>query len=250
MCYVLACFSTPTHAADPSPPCASKIHPAPSAIGAPLAVEVWYAEDYPNAWQPPACMHWQRAPFSILLAASGEFEFDGTSATLAARIGRISALNAVQYWSVTKQRWRPLITNAIALTSADRDTAREDFSTEELTPGSTYFFRQKENTPAGEIVYQASILELSDRKLRVQIVNPQPVRRFFKEWISAGEYQSYYEFTKLDRGRWHYFYVLRSNAVSWMPVERYENSYKNRAVALFRYFAGIPTTLEPPQFRH
>ena len=245
---VLTCFSATIHAADLSPPCTGKVHPAASAIGEPLAVNVWYSGEFANAWEAPACMNWQHAPFTILLAASGNFEFGGTSVTLAAKIGRISAFNTILYWSVTKQRWQPLIKHATALTSLHREATRSDFSIEELTQGSSYLFRQKENTPAGEISYQATILELSERKLRVNTFNPEPVRRLFKEWIGMGEYQSYYEFTQLDENRWHYFYALSSNAVSWLPVQKYENSYKNRAVALFRHFAGIATDLEPAQF--
>jgi len=214
----------------------------------PLTVTVWYTNKLENPWQAPLCMNWPQAPFSLLLAASGNFEFGGSSTKLATRIGRISAFNTIQYWSVTKKRWRPLILDATALSFTDIDTARGDFSEEELTEGRTYYFQQTENTPAGKIIYQAKILELSKSKLRVQMFNLQPINRFSIEWIKTGEYQSYYEFTKLDGVRWHYFYALRSNAKSWMPIEKYESSYKNRAVALFRFIAGIKTDLQPPQF--
>lgn len=241
-------LSALSFAAGPVPPCAGESYPAASPAGKPLTIVSWYEDDARGLWQPAACMDWRSSTYTVLIAASGEFEFRGRVAEMTERIGQISALNHVQYWSVSKQQWRPLITNAAALVSDVWDDIRADFSASELVQGRRYFFRQTEKTPAGDMVYEAVVLEQSERKIRLRLHNAYPVTRWLTEWIKVGEYQSYYEFTRLDDERWHYYTVLRSNAASWLPSKRYDSSYKNRAVAMFRHFAGIPTDSEPPQF--
>src|SRR5215469_14990971 len=79
------------------------------------------------------------APATWLTVASLVTSTD-SAATLVARVGAISQLLPVQYWSTTEHKWRPIASAAAAIVSPDSRKPRPDFSPAELlAPGDRYY---------------------------------------------------------------------------------------------------------------
>ena len=122
----------------PRPPCApgDPPYPAYTAEGALPAVEVWQNVALPNG----DCFGALVGPMSTVAALSGRFRFAGTLDDLAARIGAVSETVGQLYWSTTDQTWRELISEAFALSEADTEFRRPDFTAEEVRSGAALYF--------------------------------------------------------------------------------------------------------------
>jgi hypothetical protein len=85
---------------------------------------VWHPADVGEPWRPAECTGWQATDFGLLVAAAARFPQADDARQLLRRIAAISELTTVRYWSVTRKRWRDLITEAYALRGPDRDLKR------------------------------------------------------------------------------------------------------------------------------
>ncbi len=198
-----------------------------------------------DAWQPPPCSGWAPRRATVAVSVAGRFREPGGWPAILDRIRRVSALPTISYWSVTRQRWRPLVTEAWALQGPDRRLRRPDFEPAELLAGQPLYVYQHENTPAGAVVYRMELDRPARDLLRVRVENPVPVRILFWTLFEPGEYQSVY-LIRRHGDHWDYRGLLRAGTGPNALVERYVASYVNRAAALYRYIAGIPTDTEPP----
>lgn len=214
-------------------------------VGEPPVVKIWYGDDL-ELWTPPRCTGWEPIEFNVLIATSGRFKHTGTMAELLHRLGAVSAMRGVQYWSHTRETWRMLILDADALNSPDPNDIRGDFTDAELVPGQDHFLWQHENTPAGKLVYRLNVLERDDIRAILALENTEALTYLFVTVFNAGEYQFLYFFDRESDDTWRYYSLVRVGA-SFNPLVRQGGpSYINRSVAMFRHFAGIPTDLEPP----
>jgi hypothetical protein len=238
--------------ADPGPhlPCqAGTVIPLFAPSGPLPAYRIWYGDDFPGGWTPPACTPWEKKPFAILVATAGRFHEPGGIEAVAARFARISSLSSVRYWSVTRQRWRGLIEDAHALSGPDPAGLRGDFTAAELRPSATLFFRQQENTPAGDVIYRLTVHERNADRLVVTTENALPVRFLLLPLFGPGDYQTLFVIEREDEGHWRYYSLLRVAGSFETMLRDHAASYINRAVAIFRHIAGLPTDAEPPAAR-
>ncbi len=233
----------------PRPPCGEAPQPAYADPGGSPNVQVWSGGDLGRDWRPPACVGWTSAGFDVLVALAGSFSDPGTAQDLLARFGAVSRMTAIRYWSVTDQAWRPLVTSATALSGPDAGQRRPDFAPAELTAGSTLFFAQTDNRSSGEVVYRLLIRELSPDRLVISTENVTAVRELFLTLFDPGELQSIYVLERGSTGVWTYYSLSRTSPDASLLASGHAASYLNRAVALFRYVAGIPTDQEPPAAR-
>jgi hypothetical protein len=228
----------------PQPPCGAAPYPAWPDTPGHLAVMLWDEQQLP-AWQPPACTGWQAARFSMLLAASGRLDGPDSNTTFLERLGRVSALAGLRYWSVSRDRWTTLIEQAHALTGPDRDARRPDFTPDELQTGRDYLYWQHEPTTSGSAIYALRLLERSPQRLVISVRNVGPARRLGITLLAAGRAESLYVIERLDDNQWGYYQLTRlgHGRHDWLPVTR--ASYANRAIALFSHFAGLPQGAVP-----
>ena len=145
-------------AAMPQPPCAGGVTPAYPAPEAAPAIAVWHASDLEQGkWRPPGCTGWPSLSRSnLVIALTGSLRFDGDISGLLARIGMISALPKVQYWSTTDKMWRPLAYDASALTGPDAKNRRSDFSPSELTKDADLYYWENDSR-SGEATYRLRV---------------------------------------------------------------------------------------------
>lgn len=232
----------------PLPPCGAPPFPAwPDAVGE-LRLAFWQADELPAGWQAPACTGWAAwasADYARLMAGAGRLRLPGGSAALLERLGKVSELAGLRYWSVTRDTWHVLIEEASALTGPDRDGRRPDFGPAELVPGRDYFYWQQEPSTSGSAVYRLRLLESRPDRLVVGVTNAGPARYFGITMLAAGKAQTLYVFQQLVGDDWGYYQLSRigHGAHDWLPVT--DASYANRAGALFRWFGGLPEDALP-----
>ena len=220
----------------PEPPCDAATWPAPAAVDAAPAVVVAARAGLDVRWPPPPCTGWQGDGFRMLVALAGRFRFDGDGAALLARFGAVSRLPEIRYWSVTGGAWKPLVTAAHALDGA-HGARRGDFSPDELR-GAPRFFSETGSFTSGPVTYRVAVREATADRLVVVVENVGVVRRLLVDLFDPGELQSLYVLEREGAGVWTYYSVTRTRDTASALTEGHAASYVNRAMALFRHYAG------------
>lgn len=230
----------------PVPPCDGPAVPPYAQAGAPLNVTVWFQSDLPEDWTPPSCTGWEPRPFTVLVAAAGRFENNHGADGIIRRLASISGLTTIRYWSVTRGRWHRLFSDAAALTRPDPEARRPDFSTDELQPGKTLYFWQEESSAAGSAVYRLRVRERTPQRIVFAVENASPVTLAFLTLAEPGDYEFLYFLERESASIWRFYSLSRAGDGPVLLARAHKKSYVNRAVALFRYLAGIATSREPP----
>jgi len=205
---------------------------------------VWQSTE--REWTPPLVLDWKKDKYTVLVMLAGTFHWSGGQDALLERIGRISSLQAVKYWTVTEQRWRQLFVESYALQSADEPGRRANFSLEEITSGKPLLFYQRENRGISEGVYRMRVSSKPGR-IVVTTENVKPLKAFLVSLIGAGEFQNSYILEQQSETEWSYYSTLRAGRGAYsLIIGGHDSSFINRAVALFRHVSGIATDGEPP----
>jgi len=229
----------------PQPPCdGAPFPPYPGLENSP-AVGAWDRAGSGRDWTPPACTGWTDPGFTTLVATAGRFRHASGVEGLLRRIGAISKLAGVRYWSTTHKQWRTLIVNAHALSEAAGDRPREDFSPGEMTEGKVLFFQQEDNL-SGKAIYRLRIRTVSPYRLVIDTENIGTVRYLLLPIFRPGGIQSITFLDRESQDVWRYYSLMRTGKGSNPLSAGYEASSINRAAAYYRYLAGIPTDKEPP----
>ncbi len=149
----------------PRPPCGESVTPPYSQVGQMPTVRHWSSREGGADWKPPACTGWTGTGFSSLIATAARFRSGDGVDGLLRRLGAVSGLAGIRYWSATHGKWRTLIASARALRDEKADQPRQDFLPEEMTQGSVLHFEQVDNL-TGTAVYRLRILQVSTGRLR------------------------------------------------------------------------------------
>ena len=186
-------LGTPALAGDEGPrlPCGVAPLPANAEPGAVPNVQSWGGAAARD-WVPPACTGWPRTGADILVAVAGSFRHDGDIDGLLARIGAISAKKGVRYWSTTEKAWKPLVTDAFALSGPDPALRRADFSAAQFTQGTDLHYAQSDNRSSGTCVYRERVLGADRERLFVVSENISPVKMAMFTLFNPGDLQTAY----------------------------------------------------------
>lgn len=229
----------------PAPPCGGDIWPLFSAAGAPPAIATWRAADLVK-WTPPACTGWPSDSRSrLVVALAATFRFAGSIEALLTRLGSISTLRHVRYWSATDKTWRTLALDAAALASSNPKTRRSDFAASELAKGSQLHYWVKDSR-SGSVVYRMGILERNSRRIVLASENASPVRALSITLFEPGVLQTVQFLERRGPDSWTVYLLSRIDRRASVFAAGHEASFVNRAVALYRHLAGIPTDQTPP----
>ena len=161
------------------------------------------------------------------------------------RIGAISELAGMRYWSTTRKRWRTLVVDAYALTGPEPGQHRKDFTPEEMKEGDVLYFEQVDNL-SGKAVYRMRVLEASADRIVIGVENVTTIRYFLMPILRPGEIQSIYFLDRESNDVWRYYSLVRTGRNASRLVAGNASSAVNRAAAFYRHFAGIPADQEPP----
>ncbi len=149
---------------------------------------------------------------------------------------------------MTDSRWGPLAYAGSALNSPDSKDRRGDFSAADFVKGANLYYWE-DDTRSGEAVYRLKVLESSPERAVIASDNLTPLRRFFVTLVEPGALQSVLFVQRLSPGVYGALIVNRTGEGTSALASGHDESYINRANALFRQLAGIKTDKEPPAAR-
>jgi hypothetical protein len=247
---MLLCQACGQAQSGPLPPCGGEpVPPYPGLDDSPI-VKSWSEVDFGRDWKPPACTGWSQAGFSTLITTTARFRYTAGAEGLLRRIGAVSGLAGMRYWSTTHKQWQTLIVEARALTGPQAGRPRQDFASSEIQEGAVLYLEQADNL-SGKAVYRMHLAEVSPDRLVFDLENVSVMRYSFLTLFSPGEMQSIYFLDRESDGVWRYYGIARMgrNASRLATGPAHASSSINRAVAFYRSLAGIPTDQEPPAAR-
>lgn len=229
------------------PPCGEPPVPAYAPVGQPPVTDVWSESELRRSgWSAPDCLNWGTSRTRLVAALAGQFHLDGPADELMARIGRISGLKTVRYWSVTHKAWQELVSDAGVLEDG-QGKARPDINPSELAPGRSFFYYEVSQT--GRTVYRLTVTARTPDRLVVATENVTPIRYGILTAFGPGAMQTVIFLDQRGPGLWGYYQTIRATEGASALALGSEASYVNRLAALYRYVAGIPTDQEPPLAR-
>jgi hypothetical protein len=182
------------------------------------------------------------------MATAARFRYAFGTDGLLRHIGAISELAGMRYWSTTHQQWQTLILSAHALTGGQSGRRRQDFAPDEMQAGAVLYLEQVDNL-SGSAVYRLHIAEASPDRLVFNLENVSVMHYFLVTLFHPGEMQSIYFIDRESAGIWRYYSMVRTGKNASRLASGHESSSINRAVAFFRFLAGIPADQEPPAAR-
>jgi hypothetical protein len=226
------------------PPCTVIAAPAyPMPDSAPLIV-IWQGKELERGnLHLPSC--WPTESRSkLIITLTGSFRFNGEMSALLARVGTISALRNIQYWSTTDKKWSPLSNDASALMGPDPNSRRRDFSASELVKGADLYYWE-DDARTGQAVYRLHISESASERFVISSANLTPIRRFWLTLFKPGALQSALIIEQVGPNLFGVSILSRAGEGTSLFAAGHEASYVNRIAALYRQLAGIKTDQEP-----
>jgi hypothetical protein len=220
--------------------------PAYTNPGEAPTVQVYRGADLGGDWRTAACAPWLSPRPTLIIALAGRFASNDDVDALLARFGAISTLADVRYWSVTDRQWERLIQQAVALREPDLGAPRPDFTPAELKGGENFYFAQRDNRSSAAVIYRLGVHNLTPRGFVFESENVTPVKFFFLTVYPPGSLRTVVFLDRNRSGGWDYYGMTEIGADNAPFAGSLEKSSVNRAVALFRHIAGIPTDREPP----
>jgi len=243
---LLGCLGPTVAQSFPQPPCeGARSLPEFADPGGTPNYHVWSESDLGERWTPPACTGWIPKE-GTLVAVAGRFHYSGDVDGLLSRFGAISKLVGIQYWSIRENGWRTLITSASALDGPDANQPRADFSINEMKSGTDLYFTETDNRTAQPVIYRMHV-KVRPGNLAIAIENVSPVRQFLFTLLRPGDMQSVHLFARAAPNIWTYYGLARTG-VSTSFLEVKQESYVNRALALYSHFTGtLPAPFRQPE---
>lgn len=247
---VAASAGSPAAGEGPQPPCGAAPAPDYPPPGAPPAIRLWRSGELGDGWSAPPCAAFAGGGFLQLVALAGRVDGARDLDAMLQRVGAVSTLAGVTYWSISDQRWQVLITRAAAIEDVASRRERPDFSAADLRSGRDLYFLQEENRLSAAMVYRLHVAAIAGERIVLTIENVSAAKRLFVPILRPGDLRSIYYFDRDADGGWKFYSLLRvghgASILGWLVRQ---GSYLNRAVALYRHFAGIPTDAGPPAAR-
>jgi hypothetical protein len=232
-------------ASGPQPPCTQEPIPPYPRLDEPATVKSWSDPALRRDWIPASCTGWAATGFTTMVTIVARFRFDSGADGLLQRIGAISELTGVRYWSVNHKRWRTLIVDAYALPTLQAAQRRKDFAPGEMKEGAVLYFEQTDNL-SGKGVYRMHIAQASADRLVVEVENVTTLRYLLVPVFHPGDTQLIYFLDRESENVWRYYGMVRTGKGANRLIAGNESSAVNRAVAIYRHLVGLPTDQEPP----
>jgi hypothetical protein len=229
----------------PQPPCGNEPTPPYPPLDDPAIVKSWSEASTGRDWRPPACTGWAAEGFTTLVTTVARFRNASEAEGLLRRVGAISELKGMRYWSTTHKRWRTLVVDAYALDTSQAGQRRKDFTPDEMKPGNVLYFEQVDNL-SGKAAYRMHIATVSANRLVIDIENVSTMRYLLVPILHPGEMQSICFLDRESEGVWRYYSIVRTGRNANRLIAGNQSSAVNRAVAFYRHVVGIPTDQDPP----
>ena len=207
--------------------------------GDPPAVASWFDLDALS----DNCHIALKAPAALTIALAATFSYAGTATDIAARLGAISETQGLQYWSVSDDDWRELVTESRALESPDAKSVRADFTAQEILSGQTLYFAQNDSRSWGFNILAMNMVDSSADHLVFKSYNVSAIRMGPVKLIGPENAQSVLFLERVDRKTWKYYSLA---VIKRSALAAREKSLINRQYAFFRFLIQQRADEEPP----
>ena len=228
-------------------PCAGTSPPGwpPPAASEPT-VTVWHPAALPAAWRLADCAGLTLPPDATLVNVVGRFHHARDAFDLLARLGRVSAQRGLRYWNVTAGRWLPLLADASPAAGPDHARRRPDFKLDELLAGEPLFLLYDDDDGPGPVVFELAVADAGPDGFTATARSVTRLSLLGVTLARAGDLDSVLTVRRLGPEEFGY-YALNAAAISpFAMMTSPDSTLANRAVASFRFLAGIPSDQEPP----
>jgi hypothetical protein len=203
----------------------------------------------PTGAAPPAgASCFGKSDSAVWITVASIVRTSDSQTTFIERFGSISALSAVQYWSTTDQKWRPMVSSASAIVSASSTLPRADYSPAELVTGEDRYYSMSDTRSGRAVTYRLRLWQNQPAELVVDITNVDAIKQWGITLYAPGGLHTLYFLKKQSPDIWAYYSITRVVPNSFLAAG-HDKSYINRAVALYRYIVGLQTDAEPPSAR-
>ena len=237
ICLGAACPALAAPRVEPSPACTSPVWPASAHLGSPPNVAEWPLYQPPLDWDLQPCLGWELRRFTSFVAVVGTFRAAGMDAVLS-RLGAVSTLKDIRYWSVTDRRLEPLIFDAFALEAPVLRGGRADFTPQEMQTGRDLFFTQHDNRSSAPVRYRMRVVERRSDSLVVDIANENRVRLFLLTLFEPGDVRTALFITRTANDTWTCYALAGSHPSAVAGLLDNRKSHVNRLIAFYGYLTG------------
>jgi hypothetical protein len=230
----------------PVPPCADGARVPSTRAGTDPVVTVWHEPALPENWQLASCSGLAPAPDAVLIEISGRFRHDGDALSLLARLGAVSTHTEIVYWDVGSSQWHQLLPEAAALAGPDLQARRADFTLDEMQPGARLNMLYDDDEEPGPVVFETEIREAGPDGFVTLMRNVTPMTLMGFSIAEPGGISSMLSIKRVAPGEFDYYGLTAVALASMAAALTSDSDHVNRAVASYRFLAGIPGDRDPP----
>lgn len=196
---------------------------------------MWHEDSLPDSWRPSSCSGIVRKPGAVIVEIAGSVALATGIDDMLGRLAAVSKHRTVTYWSKSRQRERPILDDASALSGPNLESRRADFTPAELAKGGRFYILYDDSEPVGPVVHQLDIEIVEKERMTLQSQNLTSAKILFWPLVDPGALQSYVTMQRLSENRFAY-YALSSSTLNWQLLP--DESFVNRALAVFRYYTA------------
>jgi hypothetical protein len=224
--------------------CGSAVAPAYPAVDQPAVVQSWLLDGRQDG-PAPDCSGLRTRDFELLVRLTASFASPLDAPGMLTRLGAVSTLKGMAYWSFTDRKWQPLVSESYAIDRpATMATRRADFSAAELRGGTELYFAEIDNRTASLVPYSLQMLSAGPDRLVMRMENVDDLRYLGLKVVGAHEMQWVVALEPLGNGRWGYRSLMGIVSLGFGRAEQHRLSNLSRCVAMFDHLAGRHTAVE------
>lgn len=224
--------------------CGSAPPPAYPAHDKPALVQSWLRGGRQDGALPD-CSGLRTRDFELLVQVTARFSSTQDAVAMLGRLGMVSSLKGMAYWSYTERKRQMLVRESFAVDQPGSMKPRADFTAAELRAGNALFFAQSDNRAATLVPYSLQLLSADPDRLVLRVENLGDLRYMGFKVVGAHEMQWVLVLEPLGHGHWGYRSLLGLGHLGLGGAEQHRLSNLARSVAMFDHLAARQTDIEP-----
>jgi hypothetical protein len=210
----------------------------------PPIVQSWLQDGRQDGPLLPDCGHLRGREFELLVRVTASFNAPGEAADMLLRMGAVSSMKGMTYWSFSDRRRQLLVRESFAVEGPTSTKPRADFTLAELRSGALLHYLQSDNRTSALVPYSLKVLLSGNDGFTLRIENLADVRFMGVTFVPARAMQWVVTIERLGPERWGYRSLLGVQQLGFGSAEKYRLSNLSRSVAIFDLLSGRQTEIE------